>query len=102
MQDLIFLFIVVWCAVYHVMLRGNAKQAVFQSDEEYSRFEDILAQGVDMRFNLGPNRFRYFKKMIAAVKNQDFVQAAAEMKDSRWYNQVGQRARTLVKMMSSA
>lgn len=34
-------------AVYHVMLRGNAKQAVFQSDEEYSRFEDILAQGME-------------------------------------------------------
>jgi putative transposase len=34
-------------AVYHAMLRGNAKQAVFQSDEDYSRFEDILAQGMD-------------------------------------------------------
>ena len=33
-------------AVYHVMLRGNAKQAVFQGDEEYSHFEDILAQGM--------------------------------------------------------
>jgi len=55
---------------------------------------------VDMRFNLGPNRFRHFKKMIAAVKDQNFTQAAVEMKDSRWYTQVGQRARTLVKMMT--
>ena len=34
-------------AVYHVMLRGNAKQAVFQGDEDYSRFEYILSQGMD-------------------------------------------------------
>jgi len=55
---------------------------------------------VDMRFNLGPNRFRHFKKMIRAVNEQNFTQAATEMKDSRWYTQVGQRARTLVKMMT--
>jgi len=54
-----------------------------------------------MRFNLGPNnRFRHFKKMIQAMNEQNFIQAAAEMKDSRWYIQVGQRARTLVKMMT--
>ena len=57
---------------------------------------------VDMRFNLGPNRFRHFKKMIAAVKDQDFGKAAAEMKDSRWYRQVGRRAETLVNMMTNA
>jgi len=34
-------------AVYHVMLRGNAKQAIFQRDEDYSRFEYILSQGMD-------------------------------------------------------
>ncbi len=57
---------------------------------------------VDMRFNLGPGRFRHFKKMIAAVKDQDFGKAAAEMKDSRWYQQVGLRAKTLVNMMTNA
>ena len=40
---------------------------------------------VDMRFNLGPGRFRHFRKMIAAVEDQNFSRAAAEMKDSRWY-----------------
>ncbi len=57
---------------------------------------------VDMRFNLGPNRFRRFKKMLAAVKNQDFTQAAVEMKDSRWYSQVGKRAETLINIMKQA
>ena len=57
---------------------------------------------VDIRFNLGPNRFRHFKKMIAAVEEQDFAKAAAEMKDSRWYRQVGRRAASLVNMMTEA
>ncbi|CCK78994.1 glycoside hydrolase family protein [Desulfobacula toluolica] len=57
---------------------------------------------VDMRFNLGPNRFRRFKKMIAAVEHQNFNQAAMEMKDSRWYSQVGKRAETLINMMKQA
>lgn len=54
---------------------------------------------IDMRFNLGPSGFRQFKKMIAAVKKKDFHRAAEEMKDSKWYWQVGKRAETLFKMM---
>jgi len=34
-------------AIYHVMLRGNAKQAIFNNGEEYRYFEDILAQGLE-------------------------------------------------------
>ena len=52
-----------------------------------------------MRFNLGPNRFRKFKKMIIAVNNKNFNQAAREMMNSLWYQkQVGNRAVELVEM----
>ena len=89
------------------MLLENDIQECLQDLETLFQAFDQLPESVqrvlvDMRFNLGPNRFRHFKKMIAAVKNQDFAQAAAEMKDSRWYSQVGQRARTLVNMMQEA
>ena len=57
---------------------------------------------VDMRFNLGSTGFKGFKKMIAAVKAEDFAQAALEMKDSKWFVQVGQRGKTLVAMMRKA
>lgn len=43
---------------------------------------------VDLRFNLGPSRFRMFRRMIAAVQDENWEQAAAELKDSRWWNQV--------------
>lgn len=54
---------------------------------------------IDMRFNLGPGGFRGFKKMIAALAAGDYKAAAAEMVDSKWYHQVGARARRLVEMM---
>ncbi len=34
-------------AMYHVMLRGNARQTVFHQDAEYRYFEEILAQGLE-------------------------------------------------------
>ena len=57
---------------------------------------------IDMRFNLGPSRFRGFKRMIAAVKACNYWQAAEEMKDSRWFRQVGIRGRNLYGMMREA
>lgn len=57
---------------------------------------------VDMRFNLGYQGFRKFKKMIKAVKQQDFHTAAREMKESPWYHQVGARAERLTKMMQGS
>lgn len=56
---------------------------------------------MDMRFNLGPKRFRSFKKMIKYADRGDWRNMAIEMKDSRWYNQVGQRAKTLIGMINS-
>ena len=54
---------------------------------------------IDMMFNLGQTRFSKFKNMIEAVKNMQFGLAADEMEDSQWYNQVGNRAKELVRIM---
>jgi lysozyme len=55
----------------------------------------------DMMFNVGKGKFEGFKKMIAAVKAGNFATAADEMKDSKWYGQVGRRGKTLEAMMRS-
>jgi lysozyme len=54
---------------------------------------------VDMRLNLGPVRFRGFKRMIAALARGDYGAAADEMVDSRWFRQVKTRGVTLVRWM---
>lgn len=43
---------------------------------------------IDLRFNLGPNRFRMFRKMLSAIRYGDWKQASEELKDSNWWTQV--------------
>ena len=50
---------------------------------------------VNMCFNLGAPRLSKFHKFIAAINNSELIEAAVEMMDSRWANQVGARAERL-------
>jgi lysozyme len=54
---------------------------------------------VNMAFNLGQTRLAGFHRLREAVKEQDWEQAAKEMLDSRWSQQVGQRAVRLANQM---
>lgn len=54
---------------------------------------------IDMTYNMGWSTLSKFKKMLAAIARGDWEEAAAQMKDSSWYRQVGIRARVLEKMM---
>jgi lysozyme len=56
---------------------------------------------IDMRFNLGPSRFRTFKRTLAAVAAGDYVRAAEGMRASKWARQTGRRARRLAIMMET-
>lgn len=56
---------------------------------------------LDMAFNVGLPRLRGFKRMWAALENNDYVEAAKEMLDSKWARQVKTRAYTLARMMES-
>ena len=59
--------------------------------------ENIQHVLVDMRFQLGPKRFRGFRMMIRAIENQDWPEMIRQMKDSAWYGQTPNRARDLIK-----
>ena len=41
----------------------------------------------NMRFQLGPTRFRGFKKMIKALADGNYHEAARQAKDSLWFRQ---------------
>lgn len=53
---------------------------------------------LDMAYNLNKKLFQ-FKKMIAALKEDNYDKAADEMLDSLWAEQVGKRAKRLALMM---
>jgi len=57
---------------------------------------------VNMAFNLGRSRLGKFKNLIRAVNEGNWVKAADEMIDSRWYNQVGNRSVELENWMRNA
>jgi lysozyme len=54
---------------------------------------------IDMVFNLGWPRFLGFKKTIALIADKKYNAASAEMLNSKWHSDVGQRAETLAQMM---
>ena len=53
----------------------------------------------DMRFQMGADGFRSFKKMIDAVRLGKWGVAAAEAFDSQWRTQTPERAKTIIKML---
>ena len=67
----------------------------------YPDFDDLPEECqhviANMMFNMGRPRLSKFKKMKAAVDNRDFNEAAEQMIDSRWHDQVPNRAKRLVK-----
>jgi len=75
-------------------LSDNIFQRQFESFPE--NIQHIL---INMRFQLGPQRFRKFRKMISAVMLKSWPDMIKEMKDSAWYRQVPNRANDLIKMI---
>ena len=69
----------------------------------YSDFGDLPEEAqriiANMMFNMGLTRLSKFKGMKRGVDAQDWNSAADEMVDSRWYDQVTNRADRLVERM---
>jgi GH24 family phage-related lysozyme (muramidase) len=55
-----------------------------------------------MAFNLGRNRLSKFKNMLRYVNEGNYIMAANEMVNSKWYGQVGRRSKELVDIMKEA
>ena len=56
---------------------------------------------LNMAFNLGINRLLKFQKMWDAIEDHRYVDAALEMQDSRWCEQVKGRCTELAEMMEN-
>lgn len=54
---------------------------------------------VDMGFNLGIPTLVKFQNMWTAIEDEDWIEAAEQMLDSRWAKQVGRRAIRLADAM---
>lgn len=69
----------------------------------FSNWDDLPDEAqlvcANMAFNLGYPRFSKFVNFRAAIEAQDWLKAADEAVDSRWHDQVPNRAKRLVQRL---
>jgi len=75
---------------------GDCRKLYPYFDELPEEAQQIIA---NMMFNMGLPRLSKFKMMKAAVDQKNFREAASQMKSSKWYVQVKNRADRLVNRM---
>lgn len=62
---------------------------------------DVRAEALcNMLYNLGEPHFLGFRKMRAAIRRNDWMEAAYQAQDSEWYRQVPRRAERVVKQLA--
>ena len=70
-----------------------------ESKKVFGNLEDMPGEVqqviVNMCFNMGAPRLSQFKKFIKAIHDEEWATASIEMLDSKWANQVGERANRL-------
>jgi lysozyme len=85
------------------LLEHDVDAAIIDLARNFAWFEplDPVRQRAvtNMRFQLGPTRFRGFKRMIRALSDGDYPMAASSARQSVWYAQSKQRAVRIVHML---
>jgi lysozyme len=88
------------------LLLDNDINRAMKGAEKFSWWKDLdsVRQMVvlDMIFNLGLAGFCKFRKTISYIASSNYSAAAMEMLDSKWADQVKNRAVTLSRMMNTA
>tara|TARA_R100000808_G_C2155161_1_gene166967 strand:+ start:1593 stop:2012 length:420 start_codon:yes stop_codon:yes gene_type:complete len=78
------------------LLNNDIKRVREELTEEYYWFAGLNEARqdamIDLSFNLGQTRLRGFVKALEAMSREEFENAADEFMDSRWSEQVGDRA----------
>ena len=74
----------------------ECRKLYYDFDKLPQEVKHIIA---NMMFNMGRPRLSRFHKMKRAVDNREWEEAANQMKDSKWYKQVTNRAERLCERM---
>ena len=87
-------------AMAEVLLDDDLTEATHEVDARLTWAQDLSAPRravlIDMAFNMGIGGLLGFTNMLTAAERGDPPAVAREMRDSRWYQQVGARAERLV------
>ena len=87
------------------LLKNDIARVEAELEAEYSWFKNLDRNRkdamIDISFNLGASRLRGFKKSLALMETGDYSAAAQEFLDSRWAEQVGNRAIEVTTMIET-
>jgi len=87
----------------NILLMNDIERVKKELSSSFSWFLDLdeVRQNaiIDMCFNLGLSRLNQFVKALDGMASKDYDKAADEFMDSRWSQQVGQRAVTVTEMI---
>ena len=87
----------------NILLMNDIERVKKELSSSFSWFVDLdeVRQNaiIDMCFNLGLSRLNQFVKALDGMASKDYDKAADEFMDSRWSQQVGQRAVTVTDMI---
>lgn len=88
------------------LLRDDVWRVLVELDRDMPWWRDLSTDRqralANMALNLGLPRLKEFRKMLAALQRGDWEEAARQALDSRWANQVGQRARRIAGLIGRA
>ena len=85
------------------LLQNDIDRVIEELDGEYPWFAGLNNARsdamVDISFNLGQTRLRGFRKALEAMESGDWEEAGKQFLDSRWADQVGNRATELAEII---
>ena len=88
-----------------MLLDNDLAISVTELNTQFPWFADLNEARQDalisMHYNLGMPSLLKFRKTLELLEQGLFEAAALEMLDSKWANQIGQRAKDLSKMLST-
>ena len=86
-----------------MLLTNDIVRVTSEVEKTFGWFKslDVVRQDAihDMNFNVGLTRLQGFKKMLEALRVQNYSVAAKEALDSKWATQVGPRAKDIAIML---
>lgn len=75
------------------ILKSVRKELIIHLPWLVEAHPDVRVMLTDMGYNIGVEGTLKFVKMLAALKEQEYILAAEELKDSLYFNQTGTRAK---------
>ena len=85
------------------LLQNDIDRLTEELDGEYPWFAGLNNARsdamIDISFNLGQTRLRGFRKALEAMESGDWEEAGKQFLDSRWADQVGNRATELTEII---